>query len=77
MARPAVLGKRVLPGPDHAFVVDVARGEVLAERPSVDRRPLEVEEVPDLSHQGGKTPGVVEVLHQVLAGGTDVGEHRG
>ncbi len=36
-------------------------------RAPVDRHPLEVEQVLDLGHEGGKSAGVVEVLHQVLA----------
>jgi hypothetical protein len=61
---------------DHRGVVDLGTREIPAQRPAVDRGAAEVELVLELGQQRLDAAGVEEVLHQVPAGGADVGEDR-
>ena len=49
---------------------------ILAERAAVDRALAEREQIANLLQQRAQSPGVVEILHQELAGGADVGDER-
>ena len=61
-----------------AFVDDLGRHgvEVLADRPAGDGQRVEVQQVADLLEHRRQPAGVVEVLHQVGAGGLEVDEPR-
>ena len=50
--------------------------EVLAHRLAGGRERVELERVADLGHHRGHAAGLVEVLHQVLARGLEVGDER-
>ena len=64
--------------PDHALVDDLGRRrvEVLADRAAGDGERVEVQQVADLLEHRRQPAGVVEVLHQVGAGGLEVDEPR-
>jgi hypothetical protein len=73
-AAAAVEGPR--PRADHLLVPDRRGRDVLRDRAARHGRRVEVEHVRELGHHGRQAARVVEVLHQVPAGGLEVDEPR-
>ena len=73
--RAAGRGERRGQRQDHAVVDHLGPGDALAERPPGDGEASQVEQVGDAREECRHTAGIVEVLHEVLPGGPEVGEH--
>ncbi len=61
---------------DHIRQMDAGFCDVLAERLPGHRHAGEIELVGERVHQRAQTTGIEEILHQELAGGAQVGDHR-
>ena len=61
---------------NHIGVVDLGAGDVLAERLAVDGERRWIEQIGELGEHRAEATRVIEILHQVLARRTNVGEHR-
>lgn len=71
---PALLGQRVVALPDDVGVVDERPVELFAHRGVGDGGPVEVEYVGEPGQESRQPSREVEVLHQVLPAGPEVGE---
>src|SRR5205814_10167013 len=71
--KPTRAGERIVGRADHVVVVDLAARDVGAEALAVDSAALRVEAGAELAEQGAQAARVIEILHQVFAGGPDVG----